>query len=77
MVKDIDNAFDHMEFVFCLNTVRRIILVKIGLFFQEITFISEFPFATPIFNRWQMGFSGGKFATVNFELWTDRLLKRM
>ena len=25
------------------------------------------PFATHIFNRWQIGFSGGKFATVNFE----------
>ena len=31
-----------MEFAFCLMN-GRIISVKIGLFFQEITFIREFP----------------------------------
>ena len=52
-----------------LSYKLKIFSVKIGFFFQEITFITEFPrkFATNIFNRWQMGFLGGKFATVNFE----------
>ena len=40
---------------------------EIGLFFQEISFITEFPgsnfLATHNFNRWQMGFSGSRFAT--------------
>ena len=40
MVKSIDNAFDHMELCF-VN--RRTIAVKVSLFFQEITFITEFP----------------------------------
>ena len=59
MVKCIDNAFDHIEL-----KNRRIISVLIGLFFQEITFITEFPgsnFLLPTFLtgdkwdfRWQI-----------------------
>ena len=41
MVIGIENVFDHNGNVFCLIS-RRIISVKIGLFFQEITFIAEF-----------------------------------
>ena len=64
MVKGIDNALDHMELCFVFKK-RRIILVKISLFFQEISFRTEFQGsnATYIFNSWQMGFSGGKFDT--------------
>ena len=40
MVKGIDNAFDHIELCFVLS--RTIISLKISLFFQEITFITEF-----------------------------------
>ena len=41
MVKGIDDAFDHYGIVFCLIK-RRVISLKIGLFFQEITLITEF-----------------------------------
>ena len=41
MVKGIDNAFDQMELCFVLLTF--ISSVKVGLVFQEITFIPEFP----------------------------------
>ena len=41
MVKRIDNAFDHNGNVFCLLSTRTI-SVKIGLFSQEINFITEF-----------------------------------
>ena len=68
MVKGIDNAFDYMELCFG----SRIISLKMGLFFHEITFITELPgselFATQVFNRWQMGFSGQNLllASANF-----------
>ena len=57
----------------CL-TKGRVSSVKIGLFFQEITFITEFPgsnFLLPTFLAGsKIGFSGGKcatYCTVNFE----------
>ena len=54
MVKGIDNAFDQMEL--CLSCINgRLSSVKIGLFFQEITFITEFRVANLLL------------ATVNFE----------
>ena len=63
MVEGIDNVFDHMKLCFFIS--RTIISLKIG--FQEITFITDFPGSNFLlliyFNRWQMGFSGGKFAT--------------
>ena len=37
---DHTNAFDHMELCFVLEELFQL---KIGLFFQEITFITEFP----------------------------------
>ena len=56
MVKGIDNAFDQMEL--CLSSINgRLSSVKIGLFFQEITFITEFRVANLLL------------ATVNFEPW--------
>ena len=40
-----------------------------GLTFPRITFITELPgsnfFAIQVFNRWQIEFSGGKFATCH------------
>ena len=59
MIKSIDNAFDHMALCFAFLTEElimpltiwncvcltkgRVISAKTGLFFQEITFITEFP----------------------------------
>ena len=70
MVKGIDNAFDHMELSFVIN--RRIISLKFGLFFQEITFITEFPGSTllPTFltdGKWNFQVANLLLATVNFE----------
>ena len=68
MVKGIDNAFDHMELCFV-----RVISVKIGLFFQEITFITEFRgsnFLLPTFlagSKWDFPVANLLLATVNFE----------
>ena len=72
MVKGIDNAFDHMELCFVLKN-RRIISVKIGLFFQEMLSKKELPGS----NFLLLSFlPGGKLdtqvanlllATVNFE----------
>ena len=64
MVKGINNAFDLMElsFVFCA--------VKIGLFFQKITFIMEFPgsnFLLPTFltvGKWDYQVANLLLATV-------------
>ena len=39
MVKGIDNAFYHMELCFVLSGEE----VKMGMFFQEVTSIAEFP----------------------------------
>ena len=77
MVKGIYNAFDHKELCFVLKN-RRIISVKIGLFFQEITFITEFPgsnFLLPTFLtgvKWDFQVSNLLLAIVNFEpcIWT-------
>ena len=71
MVKGIDNAFDHME-LFCLIN-RRIISVKIGLFFQEINLKKELPgsnFLLPSFlsgGKWDFQVANLLLATVNFE----------
>ena len=52
---------------------RRIISVKIGLFMQEITFITEFPgsnFLLPTFltgGKWNFQGANLLLATVNFE----------
>ena len=70
MVKGIDNAFDHIELCFVL--LSRIILVKICLFFREITFITEFPdsnFLLPRFltgGKWDFQVANLLLATVNF-----------
>ena len=56
----------------CL-TKGRVISVKIGLFFQEITFITEFPgmnFLLPTFlagSKWDFLMANLLLATVNFE----------
>ena len=71
MVKGIDNAFDHM-IVFCLIS-SRIISVKMGLFFQEITFITELPGSNFLLSRfltggkWDFQVANLLFATANFE----------
>ena len=58
--------------MFCLINTR-IILVKIGLFFQEITFTIEFPgsnFLLPKFltgGKWDFQVANLLLATVNFE----------
>ena len=71
MVKGIDNAFDHVELCFVLN--RRNISMKIGLFFQDITFITEFPgskFLLPTFltgGIWDFQVANLLLATVHFE----------
>ena len=60
-----DNAFDHYEIVFC-HISGTIFSVKNSLLSQEITFITDSQvetFCFPHFNRWQIWFSGGKFAT--------------
>ena len=75
MVKGIDNAFDHNGNVFYLIS-SRIISVKTGLFFQEITFITELPGSNVLLPRF---LTGGKWdfqvanlllATANFEPWS-------
>ena len=77
MVKGIDNAFDHME-VFC-PIVRRIISGKIGLFFQEITFIMKFlgsNFLLPTTytgSKWDFQVANLLLAAVNFEPCFNRL----
>ena len=79
MVKGIDNAFDHMELYFCLIK-RRVISVEMGLFFQKITFIMEFPgrnFLLPIFltgGKWDFQVGNLPLATVHFEpcIWTAK-----
>ena len=67
MVKGIDNAFDHVEFCFVLLHVTEEFFSKNWFVFRETTSITEFPGSNllppQIFNRWQMRFSGGKFAT--------------
>ena len=71
MVKGIYNAFDQMELCFVFIS-RRIISVEIGLFFQEITFITEFPgsnFLLPRFltsGKWDFQVANLLLATVNF-----------
>ena len=58
--------------VFCLIN-RRIISVKIGLFFQEITFITEFPGSNVLLpkfltgGKWDFRVANLLLATVNFE----------
>ena len=52
---------------------KRIISVEIGLFFQEITFITEFPgsnFLLPTFltgGKWDFQVANLSLATINFE----------
>ena len=72
MVKGIDNAL--LTIWNCVSLVnRRNISVKIGLFFQEITFITEFPgsiFSLPKFltsGKWDFQGANLLLATVNFE----------
>ena len=60
MVKGIDNAFDHMEL--CLVLLSEVFSSVIGFYFTEISYTAEI-FATYFFSRWQMGFSGVRFAT--------------
>ena len=54
--------------------------MKIGLFFQEITFIIEFPgsnFLLPTFligGKWDFQEANLLLATVNFESWRDGLI---
>ena len=70
MVKGIDNAFDHMELCFIS---RRIIAVKIGMFFQEITSTTEFPGSDILLptietgSKWGFQVANLLLATVNFE----------
>ena len=67
-------AFDQMELCFVLIS-RRIISVKIGLFFQEITFITEFPcgnFLLPRFltgGKWDFQVADLLLATFYVEPW--------
>ena len=71
MVKGIDDAFDQMELCFVLLTFTS--SVKVGLVFQEITFIPEFPgsnFLLPIFltgGKWDFQVANLLLAAVNFE----------
>ena len=73
MVKGIDNAFDHMELFGLIR--RRNISVKIGLFFQEITFITEFQGSNlllPTFlagSKWDFLVANLLLDTVNFKPW--------
>ena len=68
----IDNAFDHMELCFSLIS-SRIISVKMGLFFQEITFITELPgrnFLLPRLltgGKWDFQVANLLLATASFE----------
>ena len=77
MVKGIDDAFDHYGLVFCLIN-RRIISVKISLFFQEINFITESlgsNFLLPTFSTdGKMNFQVANLllAIINFEPWIFR-----
>ena len=72
MAKGILNTFDHYRIVFCLISII-FISVKIGFFFQEITFITEFPgsnFMLPTFltgRKWDFQVANLLFAIVNFE----------
>ena len=74
MVKGIDNAFDHNGNVFCLLS-RRTISVKIGLFSQEINFITEFSgrnVLLPTFltsSKWDFQVANLLLATINFKPW--------
>ena len=62
--------------VFCL--INRIIWVKIGLFFQELTFKKEFPgsnFLLPSFlsgGKWDFQVVNLLLATVNFKPWKNK-----
>ena len=67
MVRGVDNTFDYLELCF-LSSQQKNYFSEIGSFFQEITFITEFPGSNYILNRWQMGLSGGKFATCTLLL---------
>ena len=63
--------------MFCLIN-KRIISVKISLFFQEINFVKEFPgsnFLLPSFltgGKWDFQVANLLLAFVNFELWYAR-----
>ena len=69
MVKGIDNAFDHMELCLVLQIVV-IFKWKLVSASQKLILLHLFQWATfcyllfkQVANRWQTGFSGGKFAT--------------
>ena len=70
MVKGIDNAFDHMEWCFFLHT-EELFQLEIGMFFQEVTFITGFPgsnFMLPTFltgGKWNFQVANLLLATVN------------
>ena len=61
--------------VFCLINTR-IISVKMGLFFQEITFTTEFPGSNFLLStfltggKWDFQMANLLLATVNFEPWS-------
>ena len=65
--------------MFCLINTR-IISVKIGLFFQEIIFTTEFPgsnFLLPTVltgGKWDFQVANLLLTTVNFELWIWNVL---
>ena len=65
MVKGIYNAFDQMELCFGLRKQKNYfsenwLVLPRNYFHNRIPWLQLF--ATQVFNRWQMGFSGGKFA---------------
>ena len=63
MVKGIDTAFDHIWNCVCLIK-GRVTSETIGLFFKEITFITEYFLAS---SKWDFPVTNLLLATANFE----------
>ena len=73
MVKGIGNSFYQMELCFVVQADELFLTVEIGLFFQEITFLTEFQdinFLLPTFltdGKWDFQVAKLLLATINVE----------